>query len=86
LIGFAFDLVRVAIILVRLSTDGIDKTDFFFSSIILFNLLFDFGGGGFIVEQVDEVDLKYLVLNFILKYSQIFTCLNLYSLTKPVSK
>ncbi len=56
------DLVRVAIRLLRLSIDGTEDTDFFFScSIIILVFVFDFGGGGFNVdaeEHVEEFDLN----------------------------
>ncbi len=61
------DLVRVAIRLERLSSNGTEDTDFFFaSSIIILVLVLDFGGGGFSVdadEHVDEFDLN-LSMNF----------------------
>ncbi len=60
-VGIAFDLVRVAIRLVRLSTDGTEDTDFFFSWMIILVLVLDFGGGGFNVdvdEHIEEFDLN----------------------------
>ncbi len=60
-VGITFDLVRVAIILARLSSDGTEDTDFFFSSMIILPLVFDLGGGGFNVdadEHVEEFDLN----------------------------
>lgn len=51
--GIALDLVRVAMRLVRLSVEGREEIDFFFSSIRTLGLIFSLDGGGFNVE-IDE--------------------------------
>lgn len=53
LAGIAFDRVRVEIKLIRLSVDGREEIDFFFSSIITLGLIFNLDGGAFNVE-IDE--------------------------------
>jgi hypothetical protein len=60
-VGITFDRVRVAIRLARLSIDGTEDKEFFFSSIIILVLVLDFDGGGFNVdadEHVEEFDLN----------------------------
>lgn len=64
-VGTTFDLVRVAIRLERLSIDGTDDTDFFFSSIIILVFVLDFVGAGFNVnteQHVEELDLNSIVI------------------------
>lgn len=63
--GTTFDRVRVAIRLVRLSMDGREGMDFFFSSMIILVLIFVFERVGFNVdtdEFVEEFDLKLFFL------------------------
>jgi len=74
--------VRVEIRLARLSTHGIEYADFFFSSILILDLVLDFDGNGFNVdvdEDVEEFDLN-LQLESEEKKKNFFTYLNLYSL------
>lgn len=81
--GTTFDRVRVAIRLVRLSMDGTEDADFFFSSMIILVLIFDFNGADFNVDAdehvEEEFDLNSLCIieelpnNFIYLFKLVFT-------------
>ena len=81
--GTTFDRVRVAMRLVRLSMDGTEEADFFFSSMIILVLIFDFNGADFNVDAdehvEEEFDLNSLCIieelpnNFIYLFKLVFT-------------
>ena len=57
--GTTFDRVRVAMRLVRLSMDGTEDADFFFSSMIILVLIFDFNGADFNVDADEHVEEEF---------------------------
>ena len=81
--GTTFDRVRVAMRLVRLSMDGTEEADFFFSSMIILVLIFDFNAADFNVDAdehvEEEFDLNSLCIieelpnNFIYLFKLVFT-------------